>query len=74
MIDKNNLYLNTIIWGTQKFFKRAKSRFRTISIFVPEKHKRIKVHICICFVVLKVYKELERMQKNSKIKMNVDNC
>ena len=29
-------------------------------------------HICICFVALKVYKELERMLKVSEIKMSVD--
>lgn len=34
--------------------------------------KRIEAHICICFVALKVYKELERMLKVSEIKMGVD--
>ena len=34
--------------------------------------KRIEAHICICFVALKVYKELERMLKVSEIKMSVD--
>ena len=29
--------------------------------------KRIEAHICICFVALKVYKELERMLKASEI-------
>lgn len=32
----------------------------------------IEAHICICFVALKVYKELERMLKVSDIKMNID--
>ena len=32
----------------------------------------IEAHICICFVALKVYKELERMLKVSEIKMSVD--
>ena len=32
----------------------------------------IEAHICICFVSLKVYKELERMLKVSDIKMNID--
>lgn len=31
-----------------------------------------EAHICICFVALKVYKELERMLKVSDIKMNID--
>ena len=34
--------------------------------------KRIEAHICICFVALKVYKELERMLKVSEVKMSVD--
>ena len=34
--------------------------------------KRIEAHICICFVALKVYKELERMLKVSEIKMSVN--
>ena len=34
--------------------------------------KRIEAHICICFVALKVYKELERRLKVSDIKMSVD--
>ena len=34
--------------------------------------KRIEANICICFVALKVYKELERMLKVSEIKMSVD--
>ena len=35
-------------------------------------HRRIKAHVCICFVVLKVYKELERLLKLSNINMSVD--
>ena len=34
--------------------------------------KRIKAHVCICFVAYKVYKELERILKISGIKMSVD--
>ena len=34
--------------------------------------KRIEAHVCICFVALKVYKELERMLRVSGIKMSVD--
>ena len=33
---------------------------------------RIEAHVCICFVALKVYKELERLLKLSEIRMNVD--
>ena len=32
----------------------------------------IEAHVCICFVALKVYKELERLLKLSNINMSVD--
>lgn len=35
-------------------------------------HRRIEAHVCICFVALKIYKELERILKLTDIKMNVD--
>lgn len=34
--------------------------------------RRIEAHVCICFVALKVYKELERMLKQGGISMSVD--
>lgn len=34
--------------------------------------RRIEAHVCICFVALKVYKELERLLKLSNIAMSVD--
>ncbi len=34
--------------------------------------KRIEVHVCICFVAYKVYKELERILKLSGINLSVD--
>ena len=34
--------------------------------------KRIEAHVCICFVALKVYKELERLLRLSAINMSVD--
>lgn len=34
--------------------------------------RRIEAHVCICFVALKVYKELERLLKLSGINMSVD--
>ena len=34
--------------------------------------RRIEAHVCICFVALKVYKELERLLKLSNINMSVD--
>ena len=34
--------------------------------------RRIKAHVCICFVALKVYKELERLLELSNVNMSVD--
>ena len=34
--------------------------------------RRIEAHVCICFVALKVYKELERLLKLNHISMSVD--
>jgi len=34
--------------------------------------KRIEVHVCICFVAYKVYKELERILKHNGIPLSVD--
>ncbi len=34
--------------------------------------KRIEAHVCICFVTYKVYKELERILKISRINMSAD--
>ena len=34
--------------------------------------RRIEAHVCICFVALKVYKELERRLKAANIGMSVD--
>jgi len=34
--------------------------------------KRIKAHVCLCFIAYKVYKELERILKLSGISLSVD--
>jgi hypothetical protein len=34
--------------------------------------RRIEAHVCICFVVYKVYKELERILKLCNVEMSVD--
>ncbi len=34
--------------------------------------RRIQAHVCICFVALKVYKELERILKTEHIDISVD--
>ena len=33
---------------------------------------KIEAHICICFVALKVYKELDRILKLNGIKLSID--
>jgi hypothetical protein len=42
---------------------------RPVFHFTPRK---IEAHVCICFVVYKVYKELERVLKLSEINLSVD--
>ncbi len=34
--------------------------------------RRIEAHVCICFVALKVYKELKRILKMEKVDISVD--
>ena len=59
------------LWHVERAFRIAKSKIEIRPMFHYTR-KRIEAHICICFVALKVYKELERMLKVSEIKMNVD--
>lgn len=59
------------LWNVEKAFRIAKSKIEIRPIFHFTR-RRIEAHICICFVALKVYKELERLLKLSDIKMSVD--
>ena len=59
------------LWHVKRAFRIAKSKIEIRPMFHFTR-KRIEAHICICFVALKVYKELERMLKVSEIKMSVD--
>ena len=59
------------LWHVERAFRIAKPKIEIRPMFHFTR-KRIEAHICICFVALKVYKELERMLKVSEIKMNVD--
>ena len=59
------------LWHVKRAFRIAKSKIEIRPMF-HFTHKRHEAHICICFVALKVYKELERMLKVSEIKMSVD--
>ena len=59
------------LWHVERAFRIAKSKIEIRPMFHFTR-KRIEAHICICFVALKVYRELERMLKDSGIKMSVD--
>ena len=59
------------LWHVERAFRIAKSKIEIRPMFHFTR-RRIEAHICICFVALKVYKELERMLKVSDIKMSID--
>lgn len=59
------------LWNVERAFRIAKSKIEVRPMFHFTR-RRIEAHICICFVALKVYKELERLLKLSHINMSVD--
>jgi transposase len=59
------------LWNVEKAFRIAKSKIEIRPMFHFTR-RRIEAHVCICFVALKVYKELERLLKLSDIKLSVD--
>lgn len=59
------------LWNVERAFRIAKSKIEIRPMFHFTR-KRIEAHICICFVALKVYKELERRLKQANIGMSVD--
>jgi transposase len=59
------------LWQVERAFRISKGTLELRPMFHFTK-KRIKAHVCICFVAYKVYKELERIIKISKIGMSVD--
>jgi transposase len=59
------------LWNVERAFRISKSKIEIRPMFHFTK-KRIEAHICICFVALKVYKELERILKVNQINMSVD--
>lgn len=59
------------LWHVERAFRIAKSKIEIRPMFHFTR-KRIEAHVCICFVALKVYKELERLLKLSRIDMSVD--
>jgi len=59
------------LWTVEMAFRIAKSKIEIRPMFHFTR-KRIEAHICICFVALKVYKELDRILKLTDIKMSID--
>ena len=59
------------LWNVERAFRIAKSKIEIRPMF-HFTDRRIKAHVCICFVALKVYKEMERILKLSDIRMSVD--
>ena len=59
------------LWNVERAFRISKSKIEIRPMFHFTR-RRIEAHVCICFVALKVYKELERLLKLSEIKMSVD--
>jgi transposase len=59
------------LWNVERAFRISKSKIEIRPIFHFTR-KRIEAHICICFVALKVYKELERILKLTHINMSID--
>lgn len=59
------------LWHVERAFRISKSKIEIRPMFHFTR-RRIEAHVCICFVALKVYKELERLLKLSDIDMSVD--
>ena len=59
------------LWHVERAFRIAKSKIEMRPMFHFTR-RRLEAHVCICFVALKVYKELERLLKLSQINMSVD--
>ena len=59
------------LWNVERAFRISKSKIEIRPMFHFTR-RRIEAHVCICFVALKVYKELERLLKLSEIRMSVD--
>ena len=59
------------LWHVERAFRISKSKIEIRPMFHFTR-RRIEAHVCICFVALKVYKELERLLKRANINMSVD--
>lgn len=59
------------LWQIEQSFRITKSNLEIRPIFLFNE-KRIEAHICLCFVALKVHREIERRLQKSGIKLSVD--
>ena len=59
------------LYSVEQSFRISKSKLEIRPIFHFNLN-RIKAHICICFVALKVYRELGRLLKANNIRLSVD--
>ena len=61
-----------LLWNVERAFRITKGTLEVRPMF-HFSEKRIEAHVCICFVALKVYKELERLLKVSGCPYSIDN-
>ena len=59
------------LWHVERAFRITKSKIEIRPMFHFTR-RRIEAHVCICFVALKVYKELDRILKEARIELSVD--
>ena len=55
----------------EKAFRISKGNLEMRPVF-HFTERRIEAHVCICFIAYKVYKELERIIRISRINLSVD--
>lgn len=60
------------LWNVERAFRITKGTLEVRPMF-HFSERRIEAHVCICFVALKVYKELERLLKASGYPYSIDN-
>lgn len=60
------------LWNVERSFRITKGTLEVRPMF-HFTERRIEAHVCICFVALKVYKELERILKASHCPYFIDN-
>lgn len=59
------------LWVVERSFRISKGTLEMRPMF-HFTERRIEVHVCLCFVALKVYKEFERLLRMIEFEMSVD--